>query len=386
MNEYYNLAWFLAFQTPLICFVICIYVFFALQGNGLTRKELICLRIMTVSCIGEMLHEIFAGLVYYGILDSSMNSNVYLYTISYTFMALAAAAFSEFCISRLKSSSGVICGIIRTLYAVIAVLLIARIVFRKTEYFTYINPDNSFGFGKLDDAQTWCCLAVSALTSLQILFRFMNRNEYVGREQNGKLLTASSVVVLVFAVYLLTYTPFVISIGYMFVLLFTVISNQGLLIYTDELTQLNNRRRMLKDIGVIYSENKPWSYIIADVNNFKKVNDEFGHNQGDAALKIFSGVLKSVTLKNEAAAYRMGGDEFSIVVLTNDENTVSAICEEIGYALKQYNINHNLPYDLSASFGYAIFGEDGLNEIPDIIEAADRKMYENKRTRKKQTA
>lgn len=382
MDKYYNLALFLAFQTPLICLIICSYAFFALRKNGLTRKELICLRLMAISCIGEMVHEVLAGFLYYDVLDYSIRSNIFLYTIAFFFMALAAASFTEFCISRLKKPSGVMCVIIRLLYAVIALILVARIALRDRGYFTFISPDGSIGFGKFDDSQTWCCIVIIVLNTLLILASYFDRNEYVQREKYGKLLAASLGILFVFFIYLFTYIPFIISIGYMLVLLFTVVSNQSLMIYTDELTQLNNRRCMLKNVDFYDSENKPWSFIMADINNFKQVNDKYGHNQGDKALTIFSDLLNTVAINNGATAYRYGGDEFAVIVPSDDERVVSTICDEFDKTLMLYNEGNKLPYMLSASTGYAICGEDGLYEIPDIIESADKKMYENKRLQK----
>ena len=379
MNDYYSLAWLLAFQTPLVCLVICVYVFFALRTNGLTRRETVCLRIMAISCVGEMIHEVLAGFLFYGILESSYVPLIYLYTIAYSFMALAAASFCEFCIFRLKSPSRLLCGIIRGLYALTALFLIARVCLSRTKLFTFVNPDSSVGFGILDDAQTWCCFAMLLIVFVTILVCFFDRNEYVEREKYGKLLTASVVILFVFAVYILTYVPFIISIGYMLVLLFTVISNQGLLIDTDELTRLSNRRRFLKDADVCTAEKKPWSYILSDINGFKQVNDSFGHNEGDEALKRFSGVWKAVALKNGATAYRMGGDEFAVLIPTDREETVLTVCREIEDALKQYNEENDLPYVLSASIGFAVSGKDGLTDIPDIMEEADKRMYEQKR-------
>ena len=121
---------------------------------------------------------------------------------------------------------------------------------------------------------------------------------------------------------------------------------------------------------------------MADINNFKQVNDKYGHNQGDKALTIFSDLLNTVAINNGATAYRYGGDEFAVIVPSDDERVVSTICDEFDKTLMLYNEGNKLPYMLSASTGYAICGEDGLYEIPDIIESADKKMYENKRLQK----
>lgn len=70
----------------------------------------------------------------------------------------------------------------------------------------------------------------------------------------------------------------------MLVLLILHFGLQGLMINHDELTNLSNRRRMLKDIDELRKAGSAWGYILFDVNLFKKVNDEYGHNEGDRAL------------------------------------------------------------------------------------------------------
>ena len=71
----------------------------------------------------------------------------------------------------------------------------------------------------------------------------------------------------------------------------------------DELTNLSNRRRMLKDIEEFRRTGDTWGYILFDVNLFKQVNDEYGHNEGDHALSIVASVLEAASLNNNAKAY-----------------------------------------------------------------------------------
>ena len=86
-------------------------------------------------------------------------------------------------------------------------------------------------------------------------------------------------------------------------------------IYNDALTGLNNRRRLdqfLEEHLEISSKDRPVSLLLMDVNGFKKINDKFGHIEGDAVLKMVGTVLKLAAADFDAFAARYGGDEFCL--------------------------------------------------------------------------
>ena len=221
-------------------------------------------------------------------------------------------------------------------------------------------------------------LRMMILTAL-LAHRYADKSEYVNREKNGKMLFVTAAVTAVTLIYLVLLIPYIIWMGYMLALMILFSGLQGLLIDRDELTSLSNRRRMLKDIEEKNRERIAWSYIFLDVNSFKQVNDVYGHNEGDRALTIIAAVLDAAATGNNAAAYRIGGDEFAIIIPSEDETAVNGLCGEIERQLSAQTAKENLPYELTISFGYAMHGEIAARGVPEIMEMADQRMYADKR-------
>ena len=153
--------------------------------------------------------------------------------------------------------------------------------------------------------------------------------------------------------------------------------------YTDELTQLYNRRYCSEHMQQI-NEDRSAEYTIVcfDLNNLKVVNDTLGHAQGDILIKSAAEVIEK-TFGKLGVVGRMGGDEF-IAILKNSRR------ERIETLLKQFqqNIdkkNQNVPdLNLAIAFGCASSYETGEKEVEKLYQEADDRMYENKQQYKKE--
>ncbi|MEO0265189.1 MAG: diguanylate cyclase [candidate division WOR-3 bacterium] len=148
----------------------------------------------------------------------------------------------------------------------------------------------------------------------------------------------------------------------------------------DELTGLYNRR-YLKDrfyeelarIGRgIY---KGISLVYIDLNNFKRFNDNFGHEFGDEILKRFAEALRRFTRRNIDVPFRIGGDEFALIVINCEDICVPKVMERIqDYCIREC-------YGLRFSFGTKII-ETPDADLEDCLRDADKAMFENKRSKK----
>ena len=146
----------------------------------------------------------------------------------------------------------------------------------------------------------------------------------------------------------------------------------------DELTGLNNRKNFktiiesqLKDHTLLESRG---ALIIIDIDNFKFINDSYGHNCGDTFLKKFSDDLKKNFNFNELLC-RFGGDEFIIFIpYISDFHDIKKVVMKITEILKlPYNIHDNEIF-ASASIGVAVFPDDG-EEFEILLKNADAAMY-----------
>lgn len=114
----------------------------------------------------------------------------------------------------------------------------------------------------------------------------------------------------------------IVSLGIFLPILLAFLEIQNSEIYSDALTGLNNRRRMeifLQDMIHNSSESEPFRIHIVDVNDFKQVNDKFGHIAGDRALQLVADALHNVSDRLHGFCARYGGDEFVLITRENAE-------------------------------------------------------------------
>jgi diguanylate cyclase (GGDEF) domain len=146
----------------------------------------------------------------------------------------------------------------------------------------------------------------------------------------------------------------------------------------DSLTGLYNRRfidEFLPSILVkMDKKNEKLSIAIWDCNNFKAINDRFGHQKGDLVLQEFSALLLTSIRKNDIVA-RWGGDEFLMVAPYTNEQDTKIMINRIKHKLQ--TLSKKMQIAISASSGYAIYPSDAKT-IDDLIRIADNKMYSRK--------
>lgn len=148
---------------------------------------------------------------------------------------------------------------------------------------------------------------------------------------------------------------------------------------TDALTGLLNRRyleeRLTEEIKRSNRHGFPMSFLMIDVDEFKSYNDSFGHTEGDKALQMVGTCLKE-TLRGADVAARYGGEEFSILL----PQTNSAEAEVIAERIRERVENRCFPNrQVTISVGIASCSLS-LNSMRDLISAADKALYEAKKT------
>jgi len=122
---------------------------------------------------------------------------------------------------------------------------------------------------------------------------------------------------------------------------------------------------------------QPLSLLILDVDFFKKVNDSYGHPQGDALLKQLGGVIKQVTRPTDVVC-RYGGDEFTVTMLNTNRISAVVIAERIRSTCEDYEfVLGNQVVHVTLSGGVASFPEDAETK-KELIDKADHAMYEAK--------
>lgn len=152
----------------------------------------------------------------------------------------------------------------------------------------------------------------------------------------------------------------------------------------DALTQINNRFSLDRALeSKILSGEKFWLMML-DIDNFKRVNDTYGHIRGDEAIRYTAYAIVRAVPHNYFAA-RYGGDEFAVVAPVDGEAEILPLEEKIRGELKKIVRENNCPFEIDITAGCAR-RDESVNNIPDMVEAADKILYERKRSKKAREA
>ncbi len=156
--------------------------------------------------------------------------------------------------------------------------------------------------------------------------------------------------------------------------------------YLDPLTQLPNR--MLFNMRAEQAKaradrsNKEIAILFIDLDRFKQVNDEYGHELGD---KILESISKHMTerIRKEDTLARFGGDEFVLLVEgISDRDELSSIADKLLSDYQYTSKNQSLQFAVSASVGISLYPKDG-DSIDRVIQCADKAMYCAKKSNQK---
>ncbi len=160
---------------------------------------------------------------------------------------------------------------------------------------------------------------------------------------------------------------------------------QNALLIIDPLTKINNRYSFENYIenhfDNHYDMNKDKFMAIVDLNDFKLINDQFGHLEGDKALEVVADILKNIADKDDFVA-RLGGDEFIIFGEAYNTEEIMSLTDKIYRAVDLYNDSSSLPYRISLSIGYAIQNRANPKTKDELFSEADRHMYKVKNENK----
>ncbi len=155
----------------------------------------------------------------------------------------------------------------------------------------------------------------------------------------------------------------------------------------DSLTGLLNRHGYDQRMSELFAEITRKDTITAfmvDMDRLKQINDEFGHHEGDFALKVFGQAIHQYA-RPDMICTRFGGDEFSIIAKNCSKKDADLLIDQVSKYLANYNQVNNKPYELSASFGYATASCESVKDLHDLeslMAQADALMYEAKNAKK----
>lgn len=151
---------------------------------------------------------------------------------------------------------------------------------------------------------------------------------------------------------------------------------------TDQLTGLYNHSALLRHLETISPQSGSTAFAIFDLNDLKECNDTYGHLAGDQFISA-SGTAIFNAFHHLGNCYRMGGDEFCVLVSQYNHELIEAAFQQLEKGIGALSASYPMIKQLGLAYGYAVYNANQDFSIKDTIRRADIMMYENKINMKK---
>lgn len=151
---------------------------------------------------------------------------------------------------------------------------------------------------------------------------------------------------------------------------------------TDGLTGLYNHRHLVQMLETEYRRaaryKRSFAFLMLDIDYFKEVNDNFGHPCGDAVLQSIAQILKGSVRGTDIVA-RYGGDEMAIILLETSQKMALRVAEKLRRQIEEHPFAwEDTSFRVTVSIGVAGAPEEGIDDWNDLLNAADRVLYQAK--------
>lgn len=154
----------------------------------------------------------------------------------------------------------------------------------------------------------------------------------------------------------------------------------------DDLTKLLSRKAFMANAENIYivskSENSQFAILYIDIDNFKNINDKYGHIAGDEVLKSFAKILKDIKRENDFVG-RLGGEEFAYILPETDCVGASSFAKRLRESVNSQFLDfHDSSIKYTISMGISIYDKNNDIELDHLIKQADDALYKAKHSGK----
>ncbi|EID84436.1 diguanylate cyclase (GGDEF) domain-containing protein [Treponema sp. JC4] len=379
----------LYFQVNLVCLMIMAKlwrtVFYDYKSQYESRLFSYVLLSTTIFTISDAGWIIFTSLLFPGNIFVNYLVNI-VYFVSSAFIGITWFWFCEFILGfNFKKNK----ALLIILHIPFLALFLMSLSSPLTHYIFYIDDANVYQRGPYHMLQVFCMNVYFIITSIQGIIRLFDKNEIAMKK---KYISISTLILWAFTAQMIQVCipgyP-TIEIGLVMALFSVYVELRNSIISIDQLTQINNRTQLLKYLSQKFKSfngndsSKNLYLMVLDVDDFKHINDKFGHMEGDFALKLVADSLKKVAANTSCFISRLGGDEFVVVTEKENDKLAENLSETIRNQILKDSSNTEKQYKISTSIGFA--KKDTHNAtVADLLKSADEAMYHNKQKHKKQ--
>jgi len=212
--------------------------------------------------------------------------------------------------------------------------------------------------------------------AVNLLFLYENRHKL--NKEELFILCLLSLITVVMSVFQLHYFVYLTIWNSMAI---SIVVNYIFIIHSqtkiDPLTGLGNRLAYDEYLANLRRKsNLVLSVVNIDLDDFKSINDVYGHHEGDNVLRVFAQNLKAV-FEGKGMPVRVGGDEFIVLISENQKEIIEHYIEMLIDRINAYNKKSDMPYRISFSYGMTIF-DSTYNDLQELIQHSDKLMYQAK--------
>lgn len=376
----YKLSYYL--QTNLFCVLILLLILIGLRNKTrysvlLFKKILFC---SILFCMFDIVSVIFRGTNY--------NSSNLILTFSNSFYLFLPLLIGYYWIQYVYLTIDENRFKLKKVKFLLVIPLLLGFIMLMINVFSHnifiINSNNIYERSNmyfLYAISSWIYMAISSIKTIIVYHR--TDNIYI-KEKIFPLSLFIVAPLITSIVQLLFYGLSVSQIGFTVSSLLIFLYYQDEQILMDNLTKVNNRtsfNEFLQNKYDVLKDNDIISLVFIDIDNFKYINDNYGHLVGDEVLINVASILKKSCLEFNKNLFlaRYGGDEFVIVSSLNLKQ-INELEKLIDNNVKVYNKEENIK--ISISKGYTSDIKANYKSITHIIDIADDLMYKNKKTKK----
>ncbi len=146
---------------------------------------------------------------------------------------------------------------------------------------------------------------------------------------------------------------------------------------TDALTGLGNRASFNAQLGALAAQDNKRTMLFLDIDNFKNVNDTYGHATGDQVIKQLAKIMQA-SIREQDLAFRFGGEEFAVLIEKTTPRAVGQIAQRILNGFSEHTFELDAQHGFSCTVSIGIAYADEVIAPEDWLEAADQALYSAK--------
>lgn len=364
-------------DTSIISLIILIFIYTNLYNSA--QKAFIdyklfinLIRINIIMLIVEFISWIFNGV------PGSLNNiaNIFFNTLLYIIEPSVALVWILYIDYQVFHNTKRLYKLKNVLLIIFCINAAASVINIYTGWFFTINSENIYSRANY----FWLHLIVFYGTLVYSIFFILRNQRLLEKKYYYSMLFFTVPFAVAGTMQALFYGPSYTWSGLMLsnLVIYFNLQNRGL--NTDYLTGLYNRRQLdnYLDYKIRSStEEKGFAGILIDINAFKQINDKYGHDMGDEALRDAASIIKGF-LNNRGFAARYGGDEFLIIMDIKSKQMLEEAVEKLKENADTFNTEAQKSYKLSFSLGYDIYDYKSKLSSDEFFKHIDKLMYNNK--------